>query len=102
MNIRFIGPNLKLFPMADVSDGLVDVLLVSEKQREQFADYLRQLINEKPDNLFHPVQAKQVVIQSEKSIAHFDGTLIKVKRNSMIKIGVRDGELEFLDIKTED
>jgi diacylglycerol kinase (ATP) len=39
MNIRFIGPNLDLAPEAEPNDGLLDVVLLQEGEREQLATY---------------------------------------------------------------
>jgi diacylglycerol kinase family enzyme len=40
MNIRSIGPNLSLAPNADPGDGLLDVVLVPDRERQRLADYL--------------------------------------------------------------
>jgi diacylglycerol kinase (ATP) len=40
MNIPLIGPNILLAPNADPGDGLLDVVTVSEHEREQFAAYV--------------------------------------------------------------
>jgi diacylglycerol kinase (ATP) len=42
MNVRYIGPNLKLAPDADFGDGLLDVVLLDESRRARFDDYLRR------------------------------------------------------------
>jgi diacylglycerol kinase (ATP) len=40
MNIRSIGPNLELAGEADPSDGLLDVVLISEDEKQKLAEYL--------------------------------------------------------------
>jgi hypothetical protein len=41
MNIPTVGPNLRLAPEADPTDGLLDVVLLSEKDRAEFREHLR-------------------------------------------------------------
>ncbi len=48
MNIRYIGPNLQLAPAADPGDGLLDVVLVSEGEREKLSEYLDNCLKGKP------------------------------------------------------
>lgn len=40
MNIRFVGPNLYIAPQSDPSDGLFDVVLITEREREDFKKLL--------------------------------------------------------------
>ncbi len=40
MNIHYVGPNLYLAPAGDLADGMLDVLLVSESERDVLAHYL--------------------------------------------------------------
>jgi diacylglycerol kinase (ATP) len=41
MNIPTVGPNLRLAPEASPTDGLLDVVLLSEKDRAEFREHLR-------------------------------------------------------------
>ena len=41
MNIPSIGPNLRLSPGADPSDGLLDVVLLAEDERAEFREHLQ-------------------------------------------------------------
>jgi diacylglycerol kinase (ATP) len=45
LNIRFVGPNVPLAPSADPSDGLLDVVLVTDADRDGILDYLDQRLN---------------------------------------------------------
>jgi diacylglycerol kinase (ATP) len=45
LNIRFFGPNVPLAPDADPSDGLLDVVLVTDADRGGILDYLDQRLN---------------------------------------------------------
>jgi diacylglycerol kinase (ATP) len=40
LNIRFVGPNVPLAPDADLSDGLLDVVLVRDSDRDAILEYL--------------------------------------------------------------
>ena len=42
LNIRFVGPNLPLAPGAFPGDGLFDVVLLGERDREALLDYLEK------------------------------------------------------------
>jgi diacylglycerol kinase family enzyme len=45
LNIRFVGPNVPLAPDADPSDGLLDVVLVTDADRAGVLEYLDQRLN---------------------------------------------------------
>jgi diacylglycerol kinase (ATP) len=45
LNIRFAGPNLPLAPQANPSDGLLDLVLVSETDRESLLAYTEDRLN---------------------------------------------------------
>jgi diacylglycerol kinase family enzyme len=45
LNIRFVGPNVPLAPEADASDGLLDIVLVTDADRDGILDYLDQRLN---------------------------------------------------------
>jgi diacylglycerol kinase (ATP) len=51
MNVREIGPNVRLAPDADPGDGLLDVALVAAGHREGLAAYLRE---REPDHHIPP------------------------------------------------
>jgi diacylglycerol kinase (ATP) len=45
LNIRFVGPNIPLAPQADPSDGLLDLALVAEADRDGILEYLDQRLH---------------------------------------------------------
>ena len=45
LNIRFVGPNVPLAPEADPSDGLLDVVLVTDADRDGILEYLDQRLH---------------------------------------------------------
>jgi diacylglycerol kinase (ATP) len=45
LNIRFVGPNVPLAPDADPSDGLLDVVLVTDADRAAILEYLEERLH---------------------------------------------------------
>ena len=45
LNIRFAGPNVALAPEADPSDGLLDIVVINEKDRQPMLAYLENRLN---------------------------------------------------------
>ena len=45
LNIRFVGPNIPLAPDADPTDGMLDVVLIGEADRDGILGYLDQRLN---------------------------------------------------------
>jgi diacylglycerol kinase family enzyme len=56
MNIPVVGPNLPLAQDVDVSDGLLDVVLVTEAEREELASHLAKRIEGEDSPLNLPVR----------------------------------------------
>lgn len=70
MNIRLTGPNMDLAPEADPGDGMLDVVLVREEEREKLKDYLANYMRDKDNGYQWQVRhAKE--IQVEWSGMHF-------------------------------
>lgn len=97
MNIRSIGPNLQLAPDSDPGDGRFDVVLVTEMQRQQLADYVRKKIDGLEVRFDFPIiKAKNMKIEWAGKHAHVDDEYHKVENPTTIKIDIRKGLLEFL------
>jgi diacylglycerol kinase (ATP) len=47
LNIRYIGPNLELGPHADISDGLLDIVTVTQRQRDKLKRHLSGALKDK-------------------------------------------------------
>lgn len=98
MNTRSIGPNLSLAPVADPGDGIFNVVLISEAQREQLAAYVTGKLegrDEKP--FFHIMDAKNLQILWEGNELHADDEVIYLKKPREIKIELLEGVLQFLN-----
>ncbi|HEY7714438.1 MAG TPA: diacylglycerol kinase family protein [Candidatus Binatia bacterium] len=73
MNIRCIGPNLCLAPNADFGDGLLDLVLVAEDQREQMNRYLSDRTEGTDSYPALPVlQGRHLRIECEELRVHID------------------------------
>ena len=73
MNIRSIGPNLRLAPNADPGDGMLDIVLVTEAEKEQLNRYLAEQIADKqsaPDLTVH--RGRHLRIQCDEMRVHLD------------------------------
>jgi diacylglycerol kinase family enzyme len=74
LNVPRVGPHLVLAPDADTGDGLLDVALLHERDRDAFADYAdRRLAGD--DTARPPVtvhRARDVVIGWDGAPAHVD------------------------------
>lgn len=97
MNIRSIGPNVVLAPFADPGDGELDVVLVPEAHKEKFADYLLHKIAGGDDAYqFHTLKAKNVSIQWAGTRLHADDEMLKLPKETEVKIAVNEGALQFI------
>jgi diacylglycerol kinase family enzyme len=73
MNIPLAGPNVPLAPRADWSDELLDLVLVTERERGALEDYLRARIAGAAAPLELPVrQGRLVVLRASPSELHVD------------------------------
>lgn len=106
MNIRSIGPNLSLATEADPGDGKFDVVLITENQRQDLADYVQKKINGKEGKevefSFPILKAKNLNVLWEGKYVHVDDEYYKLDSPVKVKIELREGLLEFLvPLKTE-
>lgn len=97
MNTRSIGPNLHLAPLADPGDGWLDIVLISETQREEFRAYVKEKLNgNDTPSLFNVLRAKNLQIYWEGTQAHVDDVMVTLKKPIDIKIELQEGVLHFL------
>jgi diacylglycerol kinase (ATP) len=57
LNTQFVGPSLSLAPDADPGDGVFDVVLVREDERDQLGNYLRNCLTRRRDS--HKLTVRQ-------------------------------------------
>ncbi|WP_166332987.1 diacylglycerol/lipid kinase family protein [Sphingobacterium chungjuense] len=97
MNIKSIGPNLMLAPNASTEDGFFDVVIVNEEQRQDYAQYIQELIDENPNASFsyNAFEAKELNIDCNSKYMHLDDEQIMPLKNPLV-LEVRENVLEFL------
>jgi Sphingosine kinase and enzymes related to eukaryotic diacylglycerol kinase len=97
MNIASIGPNLVLAPDADPADGLLDVMLIREQDRQQLLDYINNKRLGNDNQLQLPAyRAKHIHLHCEEHLIHVDDELIKLKESCPVRIEMQSGMLEFM------
>jgi diacylglycerol kinase family enzyme len=97
MNTRSIGPNLTLAEDADPGDGELDLLLLEEKDREQFAAYVTARINGKDDRFtFRAIKCKNIEIAWDNTHVHVDDEIVKLKKSEPVRIELLPDVLKFL------
>lgn len=97
MNTKSIGPNLKLAPLNDPGDGELEVVLVSEKQKDKFANYIGHLIQDGQETFqFHTLQGKNIHMSWQGSHVHIDDKVVKLKENQNVLVEIKPGVLCFL------
>jgi diacylglycerol kinase family enzyme len=97
MNTQSIGPNLDLAPFADPGDGALEVILISERQREEFAAYVHnKLCGLEQPPVFNILKAKNLDIFWEGKLLHVDDQVIQMKKSREVKIKLQEGVLQFL------
>ena len=97
MNTSSIGPNLQLAPFADPGDGTFDIILISENQRKEFADYVKGKLDGREEAPFFTVlKAKKLQIYWEGTALHIDDEHVVLDEPADVKIEIHPGLLEFL------
>ena len=103
MNIRSIGPNLCLASDADPSDGLLDVVLVSNDERERLKRYLSDRLEGKSDGAVLNVQkGRHLHIECEQFPIHIDDDIQKKSgppthfSSAVVDVTLEAAALEFL------
>lgn len=98
MNIRSIGPGLNLNGNADVSDGMLEVVLLGEDKKKDFSAYIRDRISSAAhkDYDLPVIKGKSIKIAWEDEHAHIDDELIKAGKGKSYIVSILKRELEFL------
>jgi len=97
MNTRLIGPNLHLVPMADPGDGVFEVVLITESQREEFAQYvLDKIMGKESQPFFNILKARKLDVFWEGKHMHVDDAYIKLEKRAEIRIELQPDGLQFL------
>jgi diacylglycerol kinase (ATP) len=83
MNIPLAGPNVALAPGADWSDDLLDLVLVTERERSALQEYLRARLGGAAAPLELPVRrGRRVMLRASPSELHVDDEAYKPEPDS--------------------
>jgi diacylglycerol kinase (ATP) len=102
LNIKQIGPNLRLAPDADPSDGQLDLVLVQRQDLPELTNYISDRIAGRNSTPKLPVhRTRSLKIASPPSLLHIDDKLIETPADlapgsTRIEISVKHHALEFL------
>jgi diacylglycerol kinase (ATP) len=97
MNIRSIGPNLNLSPYADPGDQEFEVVLVPEKHKNKFAEYvLAKIRGEELTYSYHTLKGKKIKISWEGTHVHVDDHTVKIGKADTVRITLEKKALQFL------
>lgn len=97
MNAQSIGPNLVLAPKADPGDGVFELVLIPEEDREKFGNYLQERIDGKDVAFkYRTIEAKNISLSTERTYAHTDDELLKLKEHYEISICVLNGAFRII------
>jgi diacylglycerol kinase (ATP) len=97
MNTKSIGPNLFLAPNADPGDGLFNVIMIPEADKDNFAAYIMSRINNKDEAYEFPeIKGKEISVSWNGTHVHVDDEVIKLEKDTQVKIEMRKGLLQFL------
>lgn len=99
LNIFSVGPNLLLNPHAETDDGIIELVLISEKHRQNFADaILRMCEGDLTAPLpCVPVGAREIRIRTTEKLMHADDELLQLREHeTTISVSLNENSLKFL------
>lgn len=97
MNTRSIGPNLFLAPGSDPGDGMLEVMVVREKDKDLFSSYVADRIHGKEGKFpFETIKGKLITISWGGTHVHVDDEIVEMKKGIEVGIEIKPGLLEFL------
>lgn len=73
MNTPMVGPNLVLAPGARVDDGLLDVVLISERHRRSLEEHLACQLSGEPPPSLPSITGREIELVSGDAPIHIDG-----------------------------
>jgi diacylglycerol kinase family enzyme len=98
MNSRSIGPNLFLASHALPDDGVLEVVVVREKDREKLSEYVSAKQDRKEDQqtAFETISGEEIKITWSGNHVHVDDEQYKIEKGLEIKVELNKGMLEFM------
>ncbi len=103
LNTQSIGPNLRLAPQANPSDGVLHVAMLRADKRDAFLAYLA----ENASATAHGAPAAklpwelaelrdELQIRSQRSVLHVDDELVEIRKMQTLTVGIRKGVLDMV------
>ena len=97
LNIRSIGPNIMLSPDADPGDGLLEIILVGEKERQRLVHYLSEKLNGNETRLqLDAIPVKRMAMLSTNNSLHVDDEIQDMGEHSFVSVKINKKQLQFL------
>jgi diacylglycerol kinase family enzyme len=97
MNLPSVGPHLRVAPRADPSDGCFDVVLVGERDREGFTDFVvAESRGEGVEACFPVWRSHRVRLRWQGAEIHVDDELYQTGEPAELHAWVVPGKLTFL------
>lgn len=89
MNTPSIGANLVLAPNASPFDGTLDLVLLSDAERNTFAEYLLQRINGEDVHFeCKTISAEKITMKVAGLYVHTDDEILKVKKKTEVNVEI--------------
>lgn len=96
MNIQSIGPNILLSEDVLLDDGLLNIVLIEENQREEFAAYIKSKLFSKSMQMdWKQFKSDKIVLHSDSPYMHIDDELIQSAQKP-ITFTVLKNSLQFI------
>ena len=98
LNIGRLGPNVELAPDVDPADGLLDVVLVEESQRELLTKFLAKTeAGRRVAPPFTAVRANEIRVKLPSGlVAHIDGKTLELPSSVAVNLGIQRHAVRFL------
>lgn len=100
MNTTSIGPNLQLAPHARPGDGQLELVLLTEKHRDQLLEQVRKG-EPGTESAFPTYRGFSIHLHCEETNVHIDDELVKIKEPGPVHIEAQSGMLDFLVPRSE-
>ena len=106
MNIKYVGPLLKLAPHAEPGDGFFDLVMIPEKCKAQLEEYLEKKITNREDAMELPdfvrsMRVRKGRMQWEGATVHLDDDFIPDYSGETFTVEILPGALNFLQENQE-
>ena len=98
LNIGRLGPNVELAPDVDPADGLLDVVLVEESQRELLTEFLAETeAGRRVAPPFTAVRGNEIRVKLQSGlVAHIDGNTSELPSSVDVNLGIQRHAVRFL------